>query len=115
MNAFRTSVTMAEAVEAMASTGAMVALTYRALDHLADELGCDDKHVFEWLWKLASEHGVPIGVNMPTTKDPQGPSTTFCLPPMDWTQEQLSDYVSAHREDLAATFGEIERMYGPAT
>ena len=108
---FTPALNMADIIEAAAGSGALITLTHRALARLAEDLGGSQEEAVSWLLTLANDHGAPVALNLPATEDPDGPSTTMVLPPMNWTREQLADFVAAHEDELAASFGSIERVY----
>ena len=101
-------VSIAKAIRAIAHTGAPLALTGRAFNDLAAELGGHGAAA-EYLLDLARETGRPIGVNFATGEDT---SSTVFLPPPGGSEERLQGWVAGHHAELEAQFGTVTRL-GP--
>src|SRR5687767_9013797 len=88
---------------ATAGTQPLVALTFKALVALGDELGSVEA-AGQFLIDLANEIGKPVAINIPTT---DGNSTTQFLAPFGWTRERLLGYVGGYSAELEAMFGGV--------
>jgi hypothetical protein len=99
-------VSMASAIRATAEAAPLLVLTVRAVRDLVAELGGEEAAV-RFLLELAEINDRPIGVNVETGIDR---SSTVFIPPRGWTQERLSGWVAAKRDELEAEFGEVVRV-----
>jgi hypothetical protein len=89
---------------AAACDGPVLVLGAGAWRDLQAECGSVDA-VVRWLAALATRHGRPIGVNLPTGPDT---SSTVMIPPRDWSRARLA-------ATMAAAQPALERAFGAAT
>ena len=88
---------------ATAGTRPLVALTFRALVQLGEELGGPEAAA-RFLFDLATETNRPFAVNVPK---PNGDSTTMFYAPKAWSREKLLGFVAGFAPELEASFGEV--------
>ena len=93
---------------ATAGTRPLVALTFRALVQLGEELGGPEAAA-RFLFDLATEMNRPFAVNVPK---PNGDSTTMFYAPMGWSRKKLLGYVGGYSAELESMFGEVARVHG---
>lgn len=97
-------------IRAACTPGTLAVLSASTFLELSDELGGLEGALL-FLVDVATANKTPIALNLPTTADPDGPSTTLCVPPKGWSQERVSGWVAARHQELEAIFGQVERIY----
>ena len=81
--------------------GPLVVVTHRAYGDLVGELGSDEAAA-RHLYRVATNTGRPIAVNLPTGCDT---STTVFVAPKGWSEGRLAGWAAGHHQELEATFG----------